>query len=87
MKFRSWQEHVIGDDRFEEDRAFSVFPVERGFLVTIRSKFKDRQDPMDTFGHQEITFFVNFEQANDIAHVLLAHVWGQRLRPDPLSKA
>ncbi len=82
--FRAWQE-IVDSDKFEETRIVSVFPIERGFLITMRCKFANKDDPMETFGHQEATFFANFEQANEIAHVMLSHVWARRRPETPLS--
>ena len=82
--FRAWQE-IVDNDRFEEIRILSVFPIERGFLITVRGKFADKDDPMVTFGHQEATFFASFEQANEMAHVMLSHVWSRRRPETPLT--
>ena len=84
--FRAWQEVTDNDhDPYDEVRVLTVFPIERGFLITARTKFVNKDDPMVTFGHQEVTFFASFEQANEIAHVMLSHVWARRRPETPLS--
>jgi len=76
--FRAWQEPT-DDGAVEVIRILSIFPIERGFLITLRGHFTDKKD---TFGHQEITFFSSFQQANEIAHTLLTHIRG-KLQPLP----
>jgi hypothetical protein len=77
VSFQAWQESKNNRDRFTESRVLSIFPIERGFLITLRSHFADKKSPGDTFSHDEVTFFATLEQGNQIAHVLLSHVNGR----------
>lgn len=83
--YRAWQEAQSDKDKYEEHRILSIFPIDRGFLITLRNHFSDRKIPDDTFGHEEVTFFASFEQANDIAHTLLSHIRSKFHYPDPSS--
>jgi hypothetical protein len=83
--YRAWQEAHSDSDKYEEHRVISIFPIDRGFLITLRDHYSDREKPSETFGHAEVTFFASFEQANEIAHTLLTHIRSKFHHPDPSS--
>lgn len=83
--YRAWREAKSDKDKYEEHRFLSVFPIDRGFLITLRNHFSDGTKPGDTFGHEESTFFASFEQANEIAHTLLTHIRSKFQHPDSSS--
>lgn len=82
--YRSWQEQGAADDKFHETHILTVFPLDKGFLVTMRSHMAERQPPFNSFGHYEVTFFASLAQGKDIAEALLAHIGSKQLdQSDP----
>ena len=69
--YRAWMETTEGP--YDETRVISVFPIGRGFLITTRNFFREKNKP-ESFGHNETTFFASFEDAEEIAEFILAHV-------------